>query len=317
LILQAVLEAVVPVFGLILLGWICARKSWLADAAAESLNRYVSCLALPALLFTGMARSDLSVLADSGLVASFGLGTLATSLIYLWLSRRETIDATMRCIHAMSASYSNSGFMGIPLILIVFGTKTMSAAIVICILTAGALFAVTIIAIETVRSRGHNLMATVGKVLGSLLRNPILMAPVIGLAFAGTQVHLPSTLERILDLLAASATPCALISIGLFLVQSTSGSTAQRGIVQLVWLKLLAHPLLVWVFAFHVFTVDPTSAWIAVMAAALPVGTGPFMLASLYRQQAHTSARVIMVSTVLSAVTLSFLIGWLNYKGVV
>jgi hypothetical protein len=68
---------------------------------------------------------------------------------------------------------------------------------------------------------------------------------------------------------------------------------------------LLLQPLLAWLFATKIFGLPPLLAHSAVLIAALPTGTGPFMLAELYRRESDITATVILVSTVLSVLTIS------------
>jgi predicted permease len=65
---------------------------------------------------------------------------------------------------------------------------------------------------------------------------------------------------------------------------------------------------------FYVFEVPKLWAMVAILAAALPVGTGPFMLAQLYQRDASASGRAILISTVLSVVTLSALVAWISQE---
>ena len=313
---QAVIDAVVPVFGLILLGWFVARRGLLAPGATDALNRFVIYLALPCLLFLAMARSELDIMSELGFVISFATGTLVTTLAYLWLSRREGLAGLTRSINGMSASYTNVGFMGIPLVLMVFGEEALAPVVIGCILTVAVQFGLTIIAIEIQKAKGGSLLPAVKRVALSLLKNPILVAPSLGAAFSALDVLPPQAVLGMIDLLAAAATPCALVTIGLFLAQSKV-QTASPAVMQIVLLKLFLHPVIVAILAIGVFDLNPVWAWTAIMAAALPVGTGPFMLANLYQQDAAVSARAILISTVASAVTLSLMIAWLNYQGVI
>ena len=313
--LQAVINAVVPIFGLIFLGWLVARQGLLKPAATEALNQFVIYLALPALLFLAMARSSLEALSEFGFVASFVIGTTATSLLYIWLSRREKLTNLPRTINSMSASYPNTGFMGIPLVLILFGDRALAPIVIACVLTVGVQFAVTIVAIEVQRVRAGSLLPALKRVSVSLIRNPILVAPLLGLAMASADLPPPQPLVGLLDLLAAAATPCALLAIGLFLAQSPMKSSSPA-VMQIVILKLFVHPFIVGVLALGIFDLDPIWAWTVVLSAALPVGTGPFMLATLYREDASVSARAILLSTLTSALTLSLLIAWINSQGI-
>ena len=67
--MNAVVTAALPVFALILTGWLAARLQLLGPGATDALNRYVVYLSLPALLFRAMTQVDLAHMAHWGLSA--------------------------------------------------------------------------------------------------------------------------------------------------------------------------------------------------------------------------------------------------------
>ncbi len=115
---------------------------------------------------------------------------------------------------------------------------------------------------------------------------------------------------RFTTLLGSAASPCALVTIGLFLAHSErpAGHLAS---IRLVTLKLLVQPAITALFALWVFAMPPIWAKAAILLGALPTGTGPFMLAKLYDREAAVTSRVILLSTALSIVTVSALVAWL------
>jgi malonate transporter and related proteins len=311
----AVFNSVVPIFGLIFLGWFCSKRGLLGPTATQAMNQFVIYLALPALLFVAMARADLNAMSELGYVLSFCIGTLFTSLLYLWMSRKHSLPVLSRLINAMSASYANSGFMGIPLIMLVFGDHALPIAVIGAVLTVAVQFAATIIVIEVKTSEAGSFFSIVIKVAKSLLRNPILIGTALGIGSSASGIEMPSALMEMVDLLGDAATPCALLTIGLFLAQSTMSSRSPA-VMQIVWLKLLVHPASVAVLALFVFDLDPLWAWCAILATALPVGTGPFMLSNLYKEDPAVSARAILISTIFSIATLTALITWVKIQGI-
>lgn len=114
---------------------------------------------------------------------------------------------------------------------------------------------------------------------------------------------------KFLTLLGNATTPCALVSLGLFLAQKQTGPA--QGALGLVGLKLIVHPLITWYLAFHLFTLPPLWAKSALLMSALPTGTGPFMLAEFYRREAAVVSRTVLLSTIASMVTLSACLYWL------
>ena len=144
---QAVIYTVVPIFGLILLGWFCHRGGLLAATATDALNRFVIYLALPALLYAAMARAEIEALSEIGFVISYGAGTLINMAVYLWFSRKQSLANIARTINSMSSGYANSGYMGIPLILMVLGPEALAPAVIAAVITGAFQFGLTIIAI--------------------------------------------------------------------------------------------------------------------------------------------------------------------------
>ncbi|MCJ2132997.1 AEC family transporter [Methylobacterium sp. J-026] len=307
------LPVVLPIFALILAGWLARRIGVLGAAATTELNRFVVFLALPALLFDVTAHAHWSALWKPGFIGAFGLSSLAVFALTVLLrcgAGRPLADAA---VDGLNAGYANTGFMGFPLALAAFGPEALAPTTVAVILTVCAVFAVAIVLIETGIRRGAAaggpdgprvpVWLAVGR---SLVRNPLLVAPALGALVPSLGLTLPAPVETFLKLLGGAASPCALVALGLFLAQTRRRREAQGRIAALlVGLKLAAHPLLAYGLGRYVFALPPLLLHLAVLMAALPTGTGPFMLAEFYRREADLTATVVLVSTVLAVLTVS------------
>jgi len=255
-----------------------------------------------------MTQVDLAHMAHWGFVGAFAGGVAITFLVSFLPRKRSPQSLTDRSIEGLAASYANAGYMGIPLCLALLGADSLAPATFTTLLTASVLFGFAITLIEFDRQQTPNLPATLLKVGRALVRNPLLAAPVLGLAWAATGVALPEGVDRYVALLGASASPCALVTIGLFLAQTETASSGP-GVLRLVLGKLLLQPA---ALAFYVFSMPPLWAWTAVLMSALPIGTGPFMLAKMYGRDARVTSRAILVSTVASVLTVSLLVAWIS-----
>jgi malonate transporter len=300
----ATIATVVPIFALVLSGWLVRRIGVLGAAATTELNRFVVYLALPALLFDVVAKADLSEIWQPGFIAAFGLGS-ATVFAGTLLVRlhRGLADAT---IEGLNAAYANTGFLGFPLALAVLGRDALGSTLVATIITACILFAVAIVLIEIgvqKERQGWSLFARVGR---SLITNPLLLAPALAAVFPLTGMVLPTPVASFFDLLEGAASPCALVALGLFLAaERQPGTTSIRLTGALLLLKLIGQPVVTWILAVPVFHLPPSLATTAVLLAALPTGTGPFMLAEFYGRQAAVTSRIILLSTLVSVLTVS------------
>ncbi len=309
--MEVVINAALPVFSLTLAGYLAARFEILGPAATDSINRFVVYLALPALLFQAMATLAVSQLANLHFLLAFGGGMLITFGLSFTLQRRGGQSLTDAGIEALAAGYANTGFLGIPLCLALFGRESLPPVVIATLLTACFLFAIVIVMIEVDRHGRGDFGHALGKVSLTLLRNPLLVAPVLGMAFAATGLPLPLPVDRFATLLGNAASPCALVAIGLFLAQQGGGHD-NRAVLRLVLIKLLLHPAITAVLAYWIFPMPRLWAEVAVVLSALPIGTGPFMLAKLYDREAALTSRAILISTLCSVVSVSLLIVWLT-----
>ncbi|MFT0849254.1 AEC family transporter [Achromobacter sp. F4_2707] len=309
--MSLILEAVLPLFALILAGWLAGRKRLLGQAATDSLNSFVVWMALPALLFQAMALISWEEIRQPGFIAASAIAMAVVFALCFLAGRKEGRRLADASIASLAAAYGNAGYMGIPLCIMVLGEASLPAVIIMTLLTACVLFAFSIVLVETDLQRAASLSATLRKVGLAVLRNPLVCAPIAGLAVSGLGWTLPQPVLQFTTLLGAAASPCALVTIGLFLSQ---GSTSQHRhtVWRIVSLKLLVHPLLAFVLVTWVFDVPPMWASAAILLAALPVGTGPFMVAKLYNREPAVTSEATLLSTVLSVLTVSLLVGWIS-----
>lgn len=307
------LLVVLPIFALIFAGWLARRIGVLGAAATTELNRFVVFLALPALLFDVTAHAHWSAIWKPGFIGAFGLSSLAIFALTVLIRRGEGRPLADAAVDGLNSGYANTGFMGFPLALVAFGPEALAPTTVATILTVCAVFAVAIVLIETGLRReaaaaGQGgargpVWRTVGR---SLLRNPLLVAPALGALVPCLGLALPAPVETFLKLLGGAASPCALVALGLFLAQKRGRQSGQGRVAGLlVGLKLAAHPLLAYGLGRYLFDLPPLLLHVAVLMAALPTGTGPFMLAEFYRREADLTATVVLVSTVLAVLTVS------------
>ncbi|KMZ13009.1 Transporter [Candidatus Burkholderia humilis] len=281
---------ILPIFSLIFVGYACRRFNKLGPAAASELNRFVVFLALPALLFDIMAKTPWHTLDQPAFIAAFGIGSAAVffaTLVVRLMQSRHLADAS---IDGLNAAYPNTGFGALPLCLLAFGKESIAPAVIATILTVCVLFAVAIVLIEFGLQTEKHIGATLSRVGLSLVKNPLLIAPVAGALVSGSGVKVPEGGEALLKLLGGAASPCALVALGLFL-GGKGEAHSLKTTSALVMLKLVVQPLLTWWLAFYVF--------------ALPTGTGPFMLAEFYRREGNVTSSAILFSTIASLVTVT------------
>ena len=300
------LAVVLPSFALILAGWLARRLDVLGPGASSELNRFVVALALPALLFDIIAHARRAEIWQPGFIAAFGLSAVLTFALTVAVRLRRPRHLADAAIDGLNAGYANVGFMGFPLALFAFGREAMAPTTIATIITVCVVFGSAIVLIEVGLKSEVRRGRLASAVAGSLVRNPLLVAPALGALVPLAGLTLPPPIDTFLKLLGGAASPCALVALGLFLAAERDAVGTATGVTALlVGFKLVLQPAAAWVLATLVFRLSPLLAHTAVLLAALPTGTGPFMLAEFYDREAAVTAKVVLVSTMVSVLTIS------------
>lgn len=304
-----VFNVVLPVFLLIFIGYVVGRTGKLGANASAELNRFVVWLALPAQLFSFAANSGWQTLWQPRFITAFFLSCLIVFALVLLVSWARHRDLAAASFDGLSASYSNTGYMGIPLCVLALGQEGLAPAIISTFIVF-VMFAVATVFIEIgvlSHKKSHEILISVIK---SLCSNPLLIAPVLGLVWSSSNLTLYEPIAQVIDFLAAASTPCALVSIGLFLIQKCMAAPARAWGVSMA--KLILQPVIAWSIADPIMGLP--SLWVnaIVILSALPTGTGPFMLAQYYRADGSVISRVVLITTVGSLLTLSLFLWWSN-----
>ena len=304
-----VFNVVLPVFLLILIGYVGGRAGKLGINASTELNRFVVWLALPAQLFNFAANSGWQSLWQPGFITAFLVSCLMVFVLVLFVSWHHGKDLAAASFNALSASYSNTGYMGIPLCVLALGQDGLAPAIISTFLVF-VMFALATVFIEIGILSDKKSHEIVWSVFKSLCSNPLLIAPVAGLLWASSDLALYEPIAQVIAFLAAAATPCALVSIGLFLMQKTDASPTH--VWGISFAKLILQPLIAWMIAGPILGLSDLWVTAIVILSALPTGTGPFMLAQYYKADGSVISRVVLVTTVGSLITLSLFLWWSN-----
>jgi malonate transporter len=302
--MQALISIVLPVFAIVAAGYVCGWKGLLGADSSEALNKFVYWIALPALLFAAMANVDLAQALNWPYLAAFTGALVATWLISALIARAVFKLSMGECaLHGLNGSYANTGYIGIPLAIAAYGEEAALPAILATVISVLAV-GLAAIPIELERRQAGEVLALLREVFLALCRNPMLVAPLAGLAWAALGLPMPAPVKTFTDILGAAAGPCALVAIGLFLVgKPLTEGTAELAVMTVT--KLVVHPALTALAILVVFPVSPLWSKVAILCAALPVGSGPFVLAQAHGIYVRRTSTVMLVTTALGVVTAS------------
>ena len=295
----------VPFFALIGLGYWAGRTRFFTEEATAYLTKFVFYFALSAMIFRFTSNLRLSDIWDTNLVLGYLVATFAVYLLAtgVALLRGQNMETT--AVEAQCAVIGNVGFLGIPMLTLLLGEAAIGP-IVMAVSLDLVLFSALIVILITIAREGRLSLSVLKTVGVGLVKNPMIVSVIAGLSWAALELPIPTPMADFLTLLGAAATPGALFAIG----ASLASKSAERLQVA-TWLsfcKLALHPAAVAIALIYLFPVDPFTAAVVISAAALPVAGNVYILAQHYGVAPHRVSATILVSTVISIVTVSFII---------
>ena len=314
--MPAILTVTTPFFALVLLGFFAGRLRLLPAASIPGLNAYVLYFALPCMLFRFGASMPFAKLIDPALIGIYALCALLVVGLTVGITLRR-VGLKNAAFGALVAAFPNSGFMGVPLLVALFGDAASGPVIGTLLVD---LFLTSTLCLALAQAHGArgdaSLPVAVARALRGAATNPQPWAIALGALAAATSLELPGAAARVVEMLADSASPVALFTIGAMLWRAGQHAHTRTPVGDYLppaLIKLFVHPALVGGagLALRASGVDvPTfGLTMLVLAAALPSASNVSLLAERHGADDGRIARIVMTSTVLAFASFT-LIAW-------
>ncbi len=315
-----ILEICLPVFALIGLGALLARRGWMSEADRAFLNKLVYYLALPALVFPEVAKQDPANFTDPALLTATFLPVLLIAALFVLLARFLALRGGLAAAFVFGSFWSNSVYMGFPLIESAFGDAGLQRA---ALFNAFALPLFIALGFGLIGAYGGGLAEDAG--WGGRWRK-IFSAPVVLAAIGGAIVavlvqpwrdatgalELPWVLQgllaplatRTLKMIGATGLPLALVAIGGSLrLHAFKENVAALGLV--IAGKLLLIPALAYVcFVFLFPHAAPALRGAVVLEQAMPAAVASYVIACRIGCDERFVSSMLVLGTLLSMVTI-------------
>lgn len=305
----AVLLKTIPFFALIGLGYWAGRTRFFTQEATAYLTKFVFYFALSAMLFRFAANLSLADVIDWPFVWAYALGTGVIYLLVTGVALWRRLSVEEAAVEAQCGVIGNVGFLGVPMLVLLLGEEAIGP--VMLVLAVDLIVFGSLIVILITGSRQGRLTPGIFRTVGlGLLRNPMIVSIVAGLAWSALRLPIPGPMNEFLTILGAAATPGALFAIGASLASKSAERIHVAG--WLAFSKLVLHPAAVAVTALWLFPVAPYAAGVMISAAALPVAGNVFILAQHYGVAPQRASAAILISTAASILTISAVIAWVG-----
>lgn len=307
------LNATIPIFLMMLLGMLFRKLGWMDEVFAAKMNKFVFLVPLPVLLFEQLATVDFSEVWDIKfilfcfVVTAISI-TISTLISLLWKDRSvkgEFIQATYR---------SSAALLGIAFIQNIYGTAGMAPLMII---GSVPLYNIMAVVVLSVFKPGNNSFdkALVKKTLKGIATNPIIIGIVAGFVWSALKLSMPSILHKTVSSIGATATPMGLMSMGATFEMKKATSKMKPTLVA-VFMKLVGFcAIFLPVAAMLGFRNEQLIAILVMLGSATTVSS--FVMARSMGHEGTLSSGVIMMTTLLSAFTLTMWLDVLRSFGLV
>jgi malonate transporter len=310
--MQAILAVTIPFFALVACGWLAAQRRVLPEAAIPGLNTFVLYFALPCMLFRFGMTTPVGELLNPSLLAVYVFSAL--TIVGFTIGVTRTIGLKDAAFGALVAAFPNSGFMGVPLLVALLGPAAAGPAILTMLVDMFVTSSLCIALAQVHDASGQGARAALPKALRGALSNPLPWAIAAGMVFSALGWRTSGPIDVFLRMLADAASPVALFTIGAVLWRAGRHAhtrPAPRDYVPIALIKLLLHPLLVFLLAAGARALGaPLSAFqimTLTLVAALPSASNVSLLAERFGADNGRVAYIIMLSTVLAFVSFTLL----------
>ncbi len=305
---------VAPFFGLIGLGYGIGRYKQLPEAGLAWMQFFLIYVALPCLFYRLIADKPLSELSNWPYVLTTTLATYCAFAASFAVGMRYTRhDMPQSVMQGVAGAYSNIGYMGPPLILAALGPAASAPVALIFVFDNILLFSLVPFLMAIAGVAPKSLLQTAREVVWKVVTHPFNIATALGVIASYTKLELPTSIDKMTLWLSNAAAPCALFMLGVTV--ALRPMTKMPGEVPaLIVIKLILHPLLVWVLLSVVGDFEPAWVYAAVIMAALPPALNIFVISSQYNVGVERASACILVGTIVSMGTLTGFL-WLVKTG--
>ena len=299
------LNATVPVFTVMVLGFLLKRKDFLTDEFVQVGNKLVFRVALPCMLFLDIAEMDPSQLLD-GRFVTFGAAVSLGSILLIWvLTRLLMRDKTQVGAFVQGAYRSSAAILGVALISNIYGDAGYAPLMILASVPIYNIMAVLILVLEA-GGGGKLTPARLRSAAVQVCKNPLILAILAGAPFAIFGWSLPSMAGKTVSMLGKLATPLALLAIGASFVWGDALKKAKPTVLAAL-IKLVALPAVFLPLAVGLGFRSEQLLAILIMLGSPSTASG-YIMAKQMGNDAVLANGIIVLTTLLSAVTLT---GWI------
>lgn len=294
--MDAIQITILSIIIMIALGYILKRIDFLSVDNVDTLNNIVIYIMLPSMIFSALYTADLSMISSLGILPFVILASsFLTGIISYFILKRFNLSDKMLWSVLVTIMIANTGFMGYPISIGVYGSEGFLRAI-FCDMATSVIF--LILSFVLVLKFGGSPKTAVKKIAFF----PPLWAIVLGILLNITHISIGPVLENTVNYLGNGTIPLIMLSLGIS-IDFGGIKRSKNMIIFTSIMKLLIFPLIAFFIVSHLGLLD-LQFKIPIIEAAMPSGMLSLVLVITYKLDYELTSDCILINTVISLVTL-------------
>lgn len=307
------INVMLPTFLLIFIGIFLRRKRILDEGFCNTASKLIFHFTLPSMIFLNMLKSTLDFSKELNLILAGGVGTLLIFFIAEWWAAKYIKTREYRCVFTQGTFRTNAIILGLALVGNAYGevgivpTTIYTAFLVVIYNSLG-----TITILNSINNERPNPL----KLTKAIIKNPLILAIFVGIAFNKLAIDLPKPLMQTAEALSVMTLPMALICIGATIDfkalrqfrKQGQESELNRAVIYSSIVRLIIAPIFLFILGKWVFGLTPMQLGILFLTASAPVATAAYIMTQAYcgqGGQGKAAANLIGITTIGSIFTAS------------
>jgi malonate transporter and related proteins len=185
-------DLILPVFAVILTGWIVGCTGYLSRALSDALIHFAYNIAMPALLIVTISQEPAHSLINWRFLLAFGGGSLLCFLLVFGImSIRSSRSLGSRTMHGMAASMTNTGFVALPVLEAIYGPRAVLPAAIATVFVAVVMFPAAVILLELDQHNAPDSRTALIVTAKRVVLNPLVISTLIGMLWSALGLRMP------------------------------------------------------------------------------------------------------------------------------
>lgn len=294
------LNSVLPLFLIILTGWLCTKIKVAHEIWVDVLNKYALWIGFPALIISSLSKLEAISGTFVNLIIYNSIFVIVSILLSYPLSSAFRFSSVRLRTLFLVMGFGNVAYLGIPVLQSIFGNEILPAA---AMLSAVYVFCLLTLGLILVEVHGDKNLQ-IKRLLIRLFKNPLLLSVIVGISLVIFRVEMPFAVDKTISMFAGSVTAVVLFSLGIFLGYQ-KGGTPKDWLITTVFaaITMIALPAIFWIFL-RKSNLPADFIHASIIDAAMPLGLTPYALSQQYRLDTPFAARLVVLATLLSVIVI-------------